>query len=572
MTEQTAEASGEASGEVTGPPAAPRAAHRGSTRRNSVLVASGILLSRIAGFAREAAIANFLGVGLAVDAFKTALRIPNLMQNLLGEGVLSASFIPVYSRLLAEGREEEAGRVAGAIAGLLSLVAAGLVVVGVVFAGPLTTALAPGFTGERFELTVTLMRVLTPGVGLLVLSAWALGVLNSHRRFFLSYVAPVLWNAAQIGALVGFGLAGFADRPLAVALAWGVLVGGALQFLVQLPGVLRLARGLRLSVDTGLAGVRRTISAFWPIVGARGVVQLLIYVDLLLASLLVTGAVSALGFAQTLFVLPISLFGMSVAAAELPELSRPDVVEEAAVSRRLDDGLARIAFYVVPSAVGFLALGDLIVATLYQRGEFDAVDTRLVWVVLAGFTVGLLANTSSRLLQSAFYGGGDPRTPAVAAAVRVVVAALVGGLLMLQLDRVAIVPGGFALVGDLPAFTPLPEAVRQGADRLRLGAAGLAVASGASAWIEYRILRRRLALRLGRRIRAGGGELTRVVVAAGAAALVALAARALVADAPTLVAGPVAVALTGAAYLVAAYWLRLPEAVHLVTSVRRRLP
>ncbi|HEX2029541.1 MAG TPA: lipid II flippase MurJ, partial [Nitriliruptorales bacterium] len=279
----------------------PRPPVRGS-RRNSALVAGGILLSRLAGFARERAMAFFFGNSGVLDAFRAALRIPNLLQNLLGEGVLSASFIPVYSRLLAQRREEEAGRLAGAVAGLLTLVAGGLVLVGVLLAPALTTVLTPGFTGRRYALTVTLLRILFPGIGFLVLSAWCLGVLNSHRRFFLSYVAPVLWNAAQIAALVAFGLGGLAAAPLAVALAWGAFVGGALQFLVQLPGVLRLSRRLRLSLDLDLAGVRDTLRAFGPVVAGRGVVQLLAFIDTVLASLLVTGALAALGYAQQLFV------------------------------------------------------------------------------------------------------------------------------------------------------------------------------------------------------------------------------------------------------------------------------
>lgn len=568
MTEQTAEPRGEAGG----PDAAARgAALAGASRRNSTLVAAGILLSRIAGFAREAAIAYFLGVGLAVDAFRTALRIPNLMQNLLGEGVLSASFIPVYSRLLSEGREEEAGRVAGAIAGLLTVVAGVLVVIGVVFAPALTTVFAPGFTGRRYELTVTLMRILTPGIGLLVLSAWCLGVLNSHRRFFLSYVAPVLWNASMIGFLVGFGLAGLADAPLVQALAWGTLVGGALQFVVQLPGVLRLTSGLRLSLDTSREGVRQTIRAFWPVVGGRGVVQLMIFVDLILASLLVEGAIAALGYAQTLFVLPISLFGMSIAAAELPELSRAGRGDRLAVGDRLETGLARIAFYVVPSAIGFIVLGDLIVATLYQRGEFGPLDTRLVWLVLAGYSVGLLANTSSRLFQSALYGAGDPVTPAKVAGIRVLVAGAVGALLMFQFDRIALTETGFVLTGDLPAIGPIPIEAGSAEAALHLGAVGLALASGASAWIEYTLLRRGLRRELDRPLAAGGGDLPRIAAAGTVAAFAALVSRVVVADAPPLVAGPVAVAFTGLVYLSAAYVLGLSEAHDLAAGVRRRI-
>src|SRR5690606_9129531 len=170
--------------------------------RGSMLVAAGIFLSRIAGLLRETVIGTVLGTTPAADAFKAALRIPNLMQNLMGEGVLSASFIPVYARLRAEGRDEEAGRLAGAIAGLLAALTGVISLVGVVFAAPLTDLLVPGFAEDKYELTVQLTRIMFPGIGFLVLSAWCLGVLNSHKQFFLSYVAPVLWNVAQIAALV----------------------------------------------------------------------------------------------------------------------------------------------------------------------------------------------------------------------------------------------------------------------------------------------------------------------------------------------------------------------------------
>src|SRR5690625_2033066 len=173
-------------------------------RRGPTMVARGILASRVTGLLRDVATATFLGVGVGAEALKAALRIPNLLQNLLGEGVLSASFVPVYSRAVAEERDEDAGRLAGAVAGLLFAVASVIVVITVAFAPSITRVLAWGFDpgSTRYELTVTLVRIITPGVGLLVLSAWCLGILNSHRRFFLSYVAPVLWNIAIIVALV----------------------------------------------------------------------------------------------------------------------------------------------------------------------------------------------------------------------------------------------------------------------------------------------------------------------------------------------------------------------------------
>src|SRR5436305_518450 len=168
-------------------------------------VAAGILLSRLAGLVRERVFAYYLGNSPAAGAFRAALRIPNLLQNLLGEGVLSASFIPVYARLLAEGRQEDASRVARAVGTLLVLVASAIALLGVLAAGPLVELLAPGFEESSRELTIALVRVLFPGVALLVLSAWCLGVLNSHRKFFLSYVSPVLWNTAIIAATIAAG-------------------------------------------------------------------------------------------------------------------------------------------------------------------------------------------------------------------------------------------------------------------------------------------------------------------------------------------------------------------------------
>ncbi|MBW3577342.1 MAG: murein biosynthesis integral membrane protein MurJ [Actinobacteria bacterium] len=572
-TEDTVEASHD---DTAGAPPA-------STRRNSALVAAGILLSRISGLVREGTISHFFGLGFAADAFSAAFRIPNLMQNLLGEGVLSASFIPVYSRLLAEGREEEAGRVAGATAGLLTAVAGGLVLVGVVFARPITAVLAPGLAPATFALTVRLTRIITPGIGFLVLSAWCLGVLNSHRRFFLSYVAPVLWNGAQIGVLVALGTTVYAgalgnglearsaEIALITALAWGTVLGGALQFLVQLPWVLRVARGVRPSLRTDLPGVRQVARAFAPVVGGRGVVQLSAYADQILASFLAVGALAALRFSQTLYVLPISLFGMAVAAAELPELSSMQSHGREQLRSRLDEGLSRIAVFVVPTVVGFLAIGDLIVGALYQRGEFDRTDSLQVWVVLVGYSVGLVASSSSRLLQSALYGIGDPRTPAKVAVLRVVASVALGVGLMFQLDRVSIAAGQLSVVGDLPAFGPVPDEVRQpGASEqvARLGAAGLSLAAGMTAWLEWRLLRRAIRDRIGD-VRLAGGQLRATLAAAAGGLVVALAIRPVVAGLPLLVAGPIAVAATGVTYLAAAHALGIPEVRKLIRRVTR---
>ncbi len=555
-------------------PPEPGAAPGPSSRGASALVGAGILLSRLSGLVRERVIAYFLGVGVAVDAFRAALRIPNLLQNLLGEGVLSASFIPVYARLLAQGEQEEAGRVAGAIAGLLSALAGVLVVVGVVLARPLALVLTPGFTGDRLELTVTLIRILTPGIGFLVLSAWCLGILNSHRRFFLSYVAPVLWNGAQIAVLVAVAAVGVTGTSLAVALAWGTFAGGVLQFLVQVPAVRRLASPLPLSVRVDLPGVRATIGRFVPVVAGRGVVQVLGYVELLLASLLAVGAVSALGFAQVFYLLPISLFGMSVAAAELPELSRMDQHDRAALLARLQDGLARIAFFVTLAVVAYVAIGDLVVGALLQTGAFGPDETRLVWYVLIAYSGGLLATTAGRLLQNALYAGGDTRRPAAYAAIRVSVAAAAGAVLMLQLDRVVIDgPGldGLRTIAELPApIAPLPAGVREAPGPLHLGAAGLALASAGAAWLELTLLRRRVATVIGP-VRVGGGQLGRILVAAVAAAAVALVLRPVVGGFHPLLGVALAGPPVALVYGVVSAALGVDEARALLDGAARRL-
>src|SRR6202162_6260059 len=184
----------------------PASRGRESTGRLAFRVAAGILLSRIIGLVRLRIFSHYFGLRSdAADAFNAAFRIPNFLQNLFGEGVLSASFIPVYARLLAEGDEEEAGKVAGAVAALLALAVSLLCLAGVGLAPWLIDVIAPGFSGEKRELTITLVRIFFPGAGLLALSAWCLGVLNSHRRFLLSYTAPVMWAAAMLASLVLYG-------------------------------------------------------------------------------------------------------------------------------------------------------------------------------------------------------------------------------------------------------------------------------------------------------------------------------------------------------------------------------
>src|SRR5215210_1281105 len=241
---ETLEQVGAGSPEMIGEPQpvrTPRPADA-STGRSAVFVGAGILISRLVGLARQRIFAHYFGSSAEGDAFSAAFRIPNFLQNIFGEGALSASFIPVYAKLLAHDDEKEAAHVANAVLGILALAVALIVLAGVLTTPYIISAIAPGFKGETRELTIRLVRILFPGAGLLVLSAWCLGVLNSHRRFFLSYSAPVLWNLVIIGSLLGLSR-GVPQYRLAEIAAWGSVVGSLLQLAIQLPTVMRLLQG-----------------------------------------------------------------------------------------------------------------------------------------------------------------------------------------------------------------------------------------------------------------------------------------------------------------------------------------
>lgn len=482
---ETVSVVGEATGRFPRTPSVERS-ERESTGKHAFMVGAGILISRIIGVIRQRVFAYYFGGhSVAADAFSAAFRIPNFLQNVFGEGALSASFIPVYANLLARKDEKEASRVAGAVLTLLALVTSVIVLLGVLTTPHIISIVAWGFVGERRELCIRLVQIFFPGAGLLVMSAWCLGVLNSHRKFFLSYTAPVVWNLAIIAALIFFGhhsgqldqvqLGPFQFR-LAILTAWGSVVGSALQFLVQLPTVLWLVKGLRPVFDIASTSVRSVLRNFFPVFMSRGVVQISAFVDAGLASLVpYIGAVAALTYAQSLYTLPVSLFGMSVSAAELPAMSSAlGTSAEVAgqLRQRLDSGLRRIAFFIVPSAMAMLALGDVMTAALYQTGQFTHADSRYVWGILAGSTIGLLASTLGRLYASTYYALHDTRTPLRYAIIRVTLTTVLGYLCAI----------------------PLPPAI--GLDP-KWGVAGLTASAGIAGWIEFALLRRTLNKRIG---------------------------------------------------------------------------
>ena len=480
----------------------------------AALVAAGILLSRLAGLIRTSVFAHYLGATGAADAFNVALKVPNFLQNLLGEGVLSAAFIPVYSRLLADGKQKVADRVAGVFVSFLALLVAGIVICGMLLAPFILAITAPGLEPDVMALAVKLTRIVFPGVGLLVLFAWALGILNAHRQFFISYVAPVLWSAAIIAAVVIFGMR-MSGARLATAAAWGALVGFGLQFAIEIPFVLRHAKYLSFGFDRSLEPVRTIFRNILPVIGGRGVVQISGYVDTAIASLMGTGAVTSLVFAQTIYMLPISVFGMSVANAELPQMASEQGTEQeifAALRRRLNRGIRQMAFFVIPTTVAFILLGRILVAALLQRGKFTADATTLVWYILCGAALGLLVSTLGRLYSAAFYALHDTKTPVRIAMMRVVIGTALALVFAFPLRPM------FGMAADALGLH-IPHNARGAAI---LGVVGVTLGSAIAAWFEYLQLRHRL------RKRIGAGEsttayMTKLWIAAFAAGVVSVA-------------------------------------------------
>ena len=392
--------------------------------------------------------------------------------------------------------------------------------------------------------TEVLVRILFPAAGLLVLSAWCLGVLNSHRRFLLSYAAPVVWNAAIILTVVVAGSRG-SEMHFVVVAAWGAVAGSLLQILVQLPVVLRVGGRLRPQDWRAVPDVPLVVRSFLPNLISRGANQISALIDVWIANF-IPGAVTALANAQVLYTLPVSLFGMAISAAELPEMARErgDVASVAHALRvRLDAATQRLAYYIVPSAMGFLCLGGVITAALFQTGRFGHDDTMFVWIVLAGSSIGLLASTLGRLYASTFYALHDTTTPLRCGLVRIVLTGVLGIFAARTLP---------ALLGIDPKW----------------GAAGITASAGVAGWVEFALLRRGLCRRLGS-FDLPASELAKLWTAAIIAAVMSTAVRLAMPPGTTPIPMLLAtVPLNAIVYLGVTVWWDVPEAAVLTGQVQ----
>ena len=374
-------------------------------------VGSMTLISRLFGFVRDLVLAMTFGASAPADAFFVAFRIPNIQRRILGEGAVSAAMIPVYGEYLNTQSKEKTRNFASNLFNiqLFVLIASSLAIV--VFAPYIIMAFAPGFMDEpeKFNLTVMLTRWMGPYLILVGMSAFCMGILNTHGEFKLSAAAPILVNICMIlGAWI---LSPFLEEPI-LGLAIGVLVGGALQFLVQFPATLR--KGLTLSnrFDWKDAGIIKVGKLMGPAFISFGVYEINLLVDTLLASLLAAGSVSYLYYANRLVQLPLGVFGVALGVALLPMLTGQAARKEIEELREtLAFGVRLVLFITVPASVGLILLSFPITNTLWERGEFLRATSEGTSMALIYYSVGLCAFAGTRVMVSAFYSFQDTKTP-----------------------------------------------------------------------------------------------------------------------------------------------------------------
>jgi putative peptidoglycan lipid II flippase len=369
------------------------------------------MLSRILGYFRDNLQATILGAANVSDAFIIAYRIPNLLRRLVGEGALTSAFVPTFSRYLKTGDSEQLWRFANRMFYTLLVVLTVITLLGIVFSPQLVKILAYGFrvSPDKWDLTIQLNRLMFPYIFFISLAALASGILNSLGYFALPAFTPVLLNLAIIAAAMLFSRS--FSSP-AYAFAWGVLVGGLLQFLIQVPSLVRHGMTFKPEVSFTDPGIRQVGRLMLPRIFGAGITQINLIVDSQFASSLAAGSVSHLYYAGRVTELTLGIFAISLSTVILPTLSRlvaENKPEE--VRQTLRTALQLIFFICLPAAVGLIVLRVPIISILFERGKFDAEATVFTSQVLGYYSVGLLPFAGVNILAAAFYAHQDTRTP-----------------------------------------------------------------------------------------------------------------------------------------------------------------
>ncbi|MGA2040791.1 MAG: murein biosynthesis integral membrane protein MurJ [Bryobacteraceae bacterium] len=391
--------------------------------RSAGVVSAAVLLSRLTGLVREAAMARLFGAGAVYDAFLTGFRIPNLMRNLFAEGALSSAFVPTFTESLTTGTALEAAELAQVVATALTLAAGAICLLGMIFSPQLVRLLAPGFARVpgKFELTVLLTRVMFPFLLLVALAAEAMAILNARGRFGVPALASMFFNIGSVASGLALGLTVGRRWPqgMIVSMAAGVLIGGALQLGWQLPSLRRAGISFRPRIDFGHPGLRRIARLMLPALIGSAAVQIKAIVNANLASGLtdaaghaLNGPVSWLAYAFRFLQFPLGLFGAALASATLPAISRSAALGRLDEFRATLAGSLRMALLLtIPSSVGLAVLGESMIGVVYQGGRFGAYDTHQTALALACYSVGLAGYAALKLLAPAFYALDDAWTP-----------------------------------------------------------------------------------------------------------------------------------------------------------------
>ena len=444
-------------GEVATP--APSADRGGGVARHVGQVSAATFLSRVLGLLRDQVFAAWFGAGTAADAFNMAFRVPNLVRDLFAEGAMSASFVPTFTQWREQQGDEAAWALGRQLMSTLLAVLLGLCALGWLFAPQLLHLMAGGFGAVpgKLELTVSLTRIMLPFLPAVALAAAAMGMLNARGVFFLPALAPALLN---VGMIV-FGLALIpvcraVGWPVIMAMAFGVVLGGLLQFVCQLPALYRLGFRLRFEIPTWHPGVRRVALLMLPATVGLAATQLNIFVSQAIAAGFREGSVSWLQYAFRLMQLPIGLFGVAVATVSLPALSRAAARNDVPELRSTLSESVRLVFLLtVPAALLLAVMARPVVALLFQHGRFHAVDTVATAGALVMYCVGLPAFAAVGIFARAFYALGDTRTPVRSTFVAVGVNLALNLLFVGPLVGLGLAHRGLALATSVTSFVNL---------------------------------------------------------------------------------------------------------------------
>ncbi len=415
--------------------------------RSTSLVGFMTLLSRIVGFVRDMLIAQIFGAGAAYDAFLIAFKLPNFMRSLVAEGAFVQSFVPLLSEYQTRNKPDELRLFIDKVSGTLAFVLLVIVAVNILFAPYIIRLFAPGFEvgGERFLLATEMLRITSGYLFFISLTAFGGGILNTHNRFAVPAFTPVLLNISMIGAALY--LTRWFDVPI-IALAWGVFIGGVLQFVAQLPFLSQLKLVPRYKIAFNDPGVRRLLTLMLPLVFGASIVQINLLIDTIFASFLVAGSVSWLYYADRMVQFPLGIFGIALATVVLPHLSRQFAKQaENNFAGALEWALKCGMLISLPAAISLALLATPILTTLFQYGHFTPEDVQKTAGALIAFSMGLMMFILIKVLAAACYARQDMRGPVKIAIVGLCVNVVLNAILIQWLAHV-----GLALATTISAL------------------------------------------------------------------------------------------------------------------------